>query len=124
MIPEFIGRFNCIVHMNELTLEELVQILTEPKNAVVKQYKSLFEEENVKLTFTQEALLAAAKKAKEAGTGARALRMILENLLRDLMFEVPSDNTIAEIHIDESTIEKNTAPQIIRRDRGSSKKIA
>lgn len=117
MIPEFIGRFNCIVHCNELTLPELVRILTEPKNAVVKQYTRLFEEENVKLDFTKAALFAAARKAKEAGTGARALRMILENLLRDLMFEVPSDKTIAEIHIDEETIVKNTPPQIIRREQ-------
>lgn len=122
MIPEFVGRFNCIVNCNELTLEDLVQILTEPKNAVVKQYTHLFEEEGVKLEFTQGALLAAAKKAKEAGTGARALRMILENLLRDLMFEVPSDETIAEVHISEETISQNKPPLIIRRD--ASKKIA
>lgn len=116
MIPEFIGRFNCIVNCNELLLEDLVKILTEPKNAVTKQYSKLFEEENVKLHFTNEALLAAAKKAKEAGTGARALRMILENILRDLMFEVPSDPTIAEIHIQEDTITKNMPPVIVRRD--------
>lgn len=121
MIPEFIGRFNSIVNCNELTLEDLVKILTEPKNAIVKQYTRLFEEENVKLEFSKEALLAAAKKAKDAGTGARALRMILENLLCDLMFEVPSDDTIAEIHIGEETIAKNKPPLIIRRD---SKKIA
>lgn len=121
MIPEFIGRFNCIVNSNELTLEDLVRILTEPKNAVVKQYKSLFEEENVKLEFSHDALIAAATKAKEAGTGARALRMILENLLRDLMFETPSDETIAEIHISEGTIKRNEPPLIVRRD---TKKIA
>ncbi len=121
MIPEFVGRFNCIVNCNELTLEDLVLILTEPKNAIVKQYTHLFAEEGVKLTFTREALLAAAKKAKEAGTGARALRMILENLLRDLMFEVPSDDTIAEVNISEETITQRKPPQIVRRD---SKKIA
>lgn len=122
MIPEFIGRFNCLVNCNELTLDDLVQILTEPKNAVVKQYKNLFEEENVKLEFSKEALYAAAIKAKEAGTGARALRMILENLLTDLMFEVPSDETIAEVHITEETITQGKPPEIIRR--GSSEKIA
>lgn len=121
MIPEFVGRFNCIVNSNELTLEDLVNILTEPKNAVVKQYKRLFEEENVKLEFSHGALLAAARKAKDAGTGARALRMILENLLRDLMFEVPSDESIAEIHIHEESIENNQPPEIIRRN---TKKIA
>lgn len=122
MIPEFIGRFNSIVNSNELTLDDLVQILTEPKNAVVKQYTSLFEEENVKLVFSHEALLAAAKKAKDAGTGARALRMILENLLCDLMFEVPSDDSITEIHIGEETINDNKPPLIVRSD--DSKKIA
>ncbi|MBS0624329.1 MAG: ATP-dependent Clp protease ATP-binding subunit ClpX [Verrucomicrobia bacterium] len=122
MIPEFVGRFNSIVNCNELTIEDLVEILTEPKNAIVKQYTHLFAEENVKLTFAREALLAAAQKAKQAGTGARALRMILENLLRDLMFEVPSDSSIAEIHISEKTITENQPPVIIRR--GSSEKIA
>jgi ATP-dependent Clp protease ATP-binding subunit ClpX len=122
MIPEFVGRFNCIVNCNELTLEDLVRILTEPKNAVVKQYTNLFAEEGVKLEFTDGALLAAAKKAKEAGTGARALRMILESLLRDLMFEVPSDETVAEIHVAEETITQNKQPLIIRRN--SSEKIA
>ncbi len=122
MIPEFIGRFNCIVNCNELSLEDLVKILTEPKNAVVKQYKRLFEEEHVRLSFSQDALYAAAKKAKEAGTGARALRMILENLLRDLMFEVPSDETIAEILVEKETISENKSPLVIRRD--ASEKIA
>jgi ATP-dependent Clp protease ATP-binding subunit ClpX len=116
MIPEFIGRFNCIVNCNELELEDLVKILTEPKNAIIKQYTRMFEEENVKLFFTHEALFAAAKKAKAAGTGARALRMILENLLRDLMFEVPSDGSIAEVHIVEETISKNVPPHLVRRD--------
>ncbi len=122
MIPEFIGRFNCIVNCNELTLDDLVKILTEPKNAVVKQYENLFAEENVKLEFTKEALYAAAMKAKEAGTGARALRMILENLLTDLMFEVPSDETIAEILINDETILHGKPPVITRRD--ASEKIA
>lgn len=122
MIPEFIGRFNCIVNSNELTLEDLVQILTEPKNAVVKQFKSLFAEENVKLEFSEKALFATAQKAKSAGTGARALRMILETLLTDLMFEVPSDETIAEVLIDEESVTSNKPPKIIRRD--ASEKIA
>lgn len=122
MIPEFVGRFNCIVNCNELTLEDLVRILTEPKNAIVKQYTNLFAEEGVELNFSREALLAAATKAKEAGTGARALRMILENLLRDLMFEVPSDASVAEIHIAEETITENKLPLIIRRN--PAKKIA
>lgn len=116
MIPEFIGRFNCIVNCNELMLEDLVAILTKPKNAVIKQFTRLFEEENVKLSFSDGALFAMAKKAKEAGTGARALRMILENLLRDLMFDVPSDDTIGEIQIEEDTITKKQSPIVIRKN--------
>lgn len=122
MIPEFIGRFNCIVNSNELTLEDLSHILTQPKNAVMKQYKALFAEEGVDLHFSDEALLAVARKAKEAGTGARALRMIFENLLRDLMFEIPSDPTVREIYIEEETITSNREPVIVRSD--DDKKIA
>ncbi len=123
MIPEFVGRFNCIVHCNELSLDDLVKILTEPKNSQIKQYTELFKEENVKLCFSEEALYAVAEKAKDAGTGARALRMILENLLRDLMYEVPSDETIAEIHFEKETVTENQPPIIVRRD-SSQKKIA
>jgi len=122
MIPEFIGRFNCIVNCNELTLDDLVKILTEPKNSLISQYTHLFKDEGVKLHFSQDALYAAAQKAKSAGTGARALRMILENLLCDLMFEVPSDDSINEIHIEKETIEKGKAPVIVRDD--TDKKIA
>lgn len=115
MIPEFIGRFNSIANCNELTVEDLTSILTEPKNAVVKQFKALFESEGVKLTFTEEALHAIAKKAMDAGTGARALRMILENIMRELMFDVPSDDSIEEVVIDKDTVENNTQPDIKRR---------
>jgi ATP-dependent Clp protease ATP-binding subunit ClpX len=114
MIPEFIGRFNSIANCNELTLEDLKDILTKPKNAVAKQFTSLFEFEGVRLTFTEEALQAIAQKATSAGTGARALRMILENTMKDLMFEVPSDNTIEEIIIDKETITEQKPP-IIKR---------
>ncbi|HAB98612.1 MAG TPA: ATP-dependent Clp protease ATP-binding subunit ClpX [Parachlamydiales bacterium] len=114
LIPEFVGRFNGIANCNELTTEDLVEILTQPKNAVVKQYIQLFKEENVKLQFTEGALRAMAEKAKETGTGARALRMIAETVLRDLMFEVPSDPSIKEIVIDKDCIVHQAAPQVIR----------
>jgi ATP-dependent Clp protease ATP-binding subunit ClpX len=114
MIPEFIGRFNSIANLNELTESDLVDILTKPKNAVIKQYKQLFSEENVKLEFTPDALLAMGKKAKETGTGARALRMIAEGILRDQMFEVPSDPTITEIIIDKETITEGKPPTVVR----------
>ena len=114
MIPEFIGRFNSIANCNELTTEDLVDILTKPKNAITKQYQQLFKEENVELNFTEEALLSMAEKAKLTGTGARALRMIVEGLLLDLMFDVPSDPSIKEILIDKECITEKRTPQIKR----------
>lgn len=114
MIPEFVGRFNSIANCNELTTQDLVDILSKPKNAIVKQYEQLFSEENVKLTFTEDALEAIAQKAKATGTGARALRMITEGTLRDLMFEVPSDPTIKEIIIDKHTIADGKPPKVVR----------
>lgn len=114
MIPEFIGRFNSIANCNELTLEDLVSILTEPKNSVIKQYVAMFEMEGVKLHFTDEALHAIAQKATDAGTGARALRMILENLMRELMFEVPTDHTISEITVEKECVTENKSPLIKR----------
>ena len=114
MIPEFIGRFNCIANCNELLPEDLIRILVEPKNAVIKQFKALFALENVDLEFTEEALKAIAQKAHDAGTGARALRMILETTVRDLMFDVPSDPTIIKVLIDKSVILDGEPPKVIR----------
>ncbi|MBS0635892.1 MAG: ATP-dependent Clp protease ATP-binding subunit ClpX [Verrucomicrobia bacterium] len=115
MIPEFIGRFNCIANCNELSIDDLVTILVEPKNAIIKQFKALFNMEGVSLEFSEDALKAIAKKAHEAGTGARALRMILENLMRDLMYDVPTDETIRDIYIDKDTVLGNSLP-VIRRE--------
>lgn len=120
MIPEFVGRFHSIANFNELKQEDLVKILTEPKNAVIKQFQEMFKLENIKLNFTNEALSTIAKKAMEAGTGARALRMILEKLMRDLMFEAPSDPTIASIEIDNDVVLGTKKPEIKRH----SEKIA
>jgi ATP-dependent Clp protease ATP-binding subunit ClpX len=114
MIPEFVGRFNSIANLNELTVEDLVDILTEPKDAIIKQYKQMFIEEDVDLHFTKEALRAMAEKAKETGTGARALRMIVESLLLETMFEVPSDPTVKEVFIEEDTVTKKIPP-ILKR---------
>ena len=116
MIPEFVGRFNCIANCNELRTEDLVKILVEPKNAVIKQFKSLFALENVDLEFTEEALQAIAQRAHDAGTGARALRMILETTMRDLMFDVPSDPSITRILIDKSVILDGTPPEVVRSE--------
>ncbi|MGE5196595.1 MAG: ATP-dependent Clp protease ATP-binding subunit ClpX [Anaerolineae bacterium] len=114
MIPEFVGRFNSIANCNELTIQDLVEILIVPKNAIVKQYKNLFAEEDVKLEFEQEALQAMAEKAKSTGTGARALRMIVESLLLELMYEVPSDPGIKEIIVTKSCITESRSPLIKR----------
>ncbi|MCF7851957.1 MAG: ATP-dependent Clp protease ATP-binding subunit ClpX [Simkaniaceae bacterium] len=114
LIPEFVGRFNSIANCDELSEEDLIEILVKPKNAIIKQYQNLFMEDNVKLSFKDEAYHAIAKKAKEAGTGARALRMIVENLLLELMYEVPSDATIKEVVISAACIEENKQPEIIR----------
>jgi ATP-dependent Clp protease ATP-binding subunit ClpX len=114
MIPEFVGRFNSLANCNELTVDDMVNILVKPKNAIIKQYQALFQEENVKLDFSETALIAMAEKAKETGTGARALRMIVENMLRDLMFDVPSDPTIREIMVDKECIVDQKPPRIIR----------
>jgi ATP-dependent Clp protease ATP-binding subunit ClpX len=117
MIPEFVGRFNSIANCNELTLPDLTSILTEPKNAIIKQFIAMFEIEGVKLQFTEDALLAIAQQAIAAGTGARALRLILENLMRELMFEVPSDETISEILIEKETVTEKKTPLIKRTDQ-------
>ncbi|CAM0116765.1 ATP-dependent Clp protease ATP-binding subunit ClpX [Rhabdochlamydiaceae symbiont of Dictyostelium giganteum] len=114
LIPEFVGRFNSIANCNELTVDDLVKILTEPKNAIVKQYQQLFAEEDVLLNFTPDSLRAMAEKAKETGTGARALHMTVEKLLLQLMYDVPSDPSIQEITITEECITKDALP-LIRR---------
>ncbi len=120
MIPEFVGRFNSIANCSELALPDLVSILTKPKNAIIKQFVAMFALEGVKLNVTDDALLAIAEKAITAGTGARALRMILENLMRDLMFEAPSDDTISEITLTKECVMERKSPLIKR----SNEKIA
>lgn len=114
MIPEFVGRFNSIANCNELTIEDLVEILEKPKNAIVKQYKQLFSEEGIELQFTPDSLRAMAERAKETGTGARALRMIVESLLLNLMYEAPSDPTIKEITITRECITQGANPVVKR----------
>lgn len=116
LIPEFVGRFNSIANFNELTLDDLVEILVKPKNAIIQQYQALFLEDGVTLSFADEALLAIAKKAKDAGTGARALRMIVENILLDLMYSVPSDPTVKEVLITRDTVTDRKEPEIIREN--------
>ena len=113
MIPEFIGRFPVIATLSELTEEELVRILIEPRNALVKQYQKLFELEGVKLTFTEEALKEIAKEAMRRKTGARGLRAILEEIMTDIMFEVPSMPGVKEVIIDENVVKNKEKPHLV-----------
>ncbi|HIP42970.1 MAG TPA: ATP-dependent Clp protease ATP-binding subunit ClpX [Aquifex aeolicus] len=113
MIPEFIGRFPVITTLRELTEDELVRILVEPKNALVKQYQKLFELEGVKLTFTDNALKEIAREAIRRKTGARGLRAIMEEIMTDIMFEVPSLAGVKEVIIDENVVKNKEKPKLI-----------
>ena len=104
LIPEFIGRLPVMAMLEKLTQEDLVRILTEPKNALVKQYQRLFQIDGVELEFKEKALIAIAKQAIERNTGARGLRSILESVMLDIMFIVPSDENISRIVITEDTV--------------------
>lgn len=117
IIPELVGRLPVITSLNELNKEQLVRIVTEPKNAIVKQYKALFELDGIELEFTNEALEAVAEKAIERKTGARGLRTIMEETLNDIMFEAPSDKTVVKIVIDKNSVENGEKPQIVRGER-------
>lgn len=113
LIPELVGRLPVVVGLNPLDEEALVNILVEPKNALVKQYKLLFEYDNVLLKFDESAIRAVAKKALELKTGARGLRTILEKIMLDTMFDVPSNNQIKEIVITEKTVLDGEKPKLI-----------
>ena len=116
LIPEFVGRVPIVVGLNALDEEALIKILTEPKNALVKQYKKQFEYDGVALEFNEDALRAVAAKAIELKTGARGLRAIMEDALLDLMYEIPSDKTIEKIIVTKQAIEKKEKPVIIRSE--------
>ena len=117
LIPEFVGRLPVIATLEDLDEEALVRILTEPKNALVKQYQRLFEMENVKLTFTREALHAIARKAIARKTGARGLRSIMENILLETMFDLPSMEGVEEVVISGEVVEGEARPLLIYADR-------
>ncbi len=113
LIPEFVGRLPVVATLNDLNIEAMIKILNEPKNALVKQFKKLFELEGVKLTFTEEALKSIANKAIKRKTGARALRSILEKILLDSMFDLPSLQSVEEVVVNEDTVDKDTEPLMI-----------
>ncbi len=120
IIPELIGRLPVIATLEELSEEALVKILTEPKNALVKQFEQLLSFDNVKLKFSDKALHAIAKKAITRKTGARGLRAVLEEVMLDVMYEIPSQKGIKECVVKESTILQNKKPLIVYEERAES----
>jgi ATP-dependent Clp protease ATP-binding subunit ClpX len=113
LIPEFIGRIPIVASLSNLSMDALVRILTEPKNALVKQYEKLFELEGVELKFTNEALLAVAKDALNRKSGARGLRAILENVMLDIMYDLPSMTGVQECVVGEEVISRGESPLLL-----------
>ena len=113
LIPEFVGRLPVVATLEELDEPALIKILTEPKNAITKQFKKLFEMENVELEFRPDALAAIAKKAIKRKTGARGLRTIVESVLLDTMYDLPAEENVSKVVVDESVIENRSAPYVI-----------
>ena len=122
LIPEFIGRLPVIVTLDELSEDALVRIITEPKNALLKQYQKLFRLDNVELTIEPEAVRAIAKKALERKTGARGLRSILEGVMTDIMYEIPSREDVVKCVITKETIEQEKQPELVLKQAGLPEK--
>jgi ATP-dependent Clp protease ATP-binding subunit ClpX len=115
LIPELVGRLPVVVHLDQLDEDALIRILEEPKNALVKQYRKMFELEGIGLTFDREAIRSIAKKTLERGTGARGLRSIIEGLMRDVMFEVPSRKDVREVVVTPESVERGVPPLLVLR---------
>jgi ATP-dependent Clp protease ATP-binding subunit ClpX len=122
LIPEFIGRLPLIASVNKLDQEALVQILTEPRNALIKQYHKLFELDGVELEFTDDAVQAIADKAMERGTGARGLRAIIEEVLLHVMYDVPSRGDISKVVVTREVVDDDVAPTMVPRETEAKKK--
>jgi ATP-dependent Clp protease ATP-binding subunit ClpX len=122
LIPEFVGRLPIIVTLHPLDKNALIQILTEPKNALIKQYQKLFEMDDVILEFDQGALEAVAEKAIARNTGARGLRAILEEIMLDVMYDVPSSPSIEKCSVSKDTVENNTTPELVINENKKSVK--
>ena len=113
LIPEFIGRLPIIATLKDLDKKALIKILVEPKNSLVKQYQKLFERDGVELIFEKPALEAIVEKAIERKTGARGLRSIIEEIMRDIMFEIPSNPNIEKCIITRATVVDNAGPETV-----------
>ena len=122
LIPEFIGRLPLIASVTKLDQEALVQILTEPRNALIKQYHKLFELDGVELEFTDDAVEAIADKAMERGTGARGLRAIIEEVLLHVMYDVPSRGDISKVVVTREVVDDDVAPTLVPRESEAKKK--
>ena len=123
MIPEFVGRLSVVATLSALDEKALVEVLTKPKNALSKQYKRYFDMEGVKLTFTDDALEAIAKKAISKKTGARALRSILEEIMLETMYEMPSVKDISECIITKESVIDKKSPELVKSSK-KPKKVA
>jgi len=121
LIPEFVGRLPVVATLEELSEEALIQVLTEPKNALIKQYKKLFEMEGTELEFRDDSLSAIAQKSMQRKTGARGLRTIVENVLLDTMYEIPSADNVSKVVIDKLVIDGENDPYFVYENE---KKVA
>jgi ATP-dependent Clp protease ATP-binding subunit ClpX len=114
IIPELVGRLPVLTTLESLNREQMIRILTEPKNALIKQYQRLMEYDQVELEFSREALEAVADRAVERGIGARGLRAVLEEVMTQVMYDVPSDPTISKVRIDAACLTEGAQPELIR----------
>ncbi len=121
LIPEFVGRLPVVATIDELDADALVRILTEPRNSLTKQYGKLFEMENVEVDFREDALRAIAERAMERKTGARGLRSILESVLLETMYDLPSSDSVAKVIIDESVINGESEPMLMYENKEQAK---
>ena len=117
IIPELVGRMPIITPLASLKREDLVRILTEPKNALVKQYTKLFEYDNVEITFESEALEAVADKAIARNIGARGLRAVMEGILTDIMYDIPSDPSVEKVVVTPACVRGECGPTLVRSGR-------
>ena len=120
LIPEFIGRLPVITNVSALNVDDLSRVLTEPKNAILKQYQHLFELDGVKLTFTDEAIREVARVAEKRGTGARSLSTLMEQTLAAIMFDLPSRDDVAEVIIEPECVSMGAEPTLVPREVGTS----
>jgi ATP-dependent Clp protease ATP-binding subunit ClpX len=120
LIPELVGRLPVVAPLHELDEKALMRILVEPKNSLIKQYQKYFELEKVKLTFTDDAIMEIARLAVKRETGARGLRSILEDLMLDLMYEIPSQSNISEVIINREAVLERKSPIILYKSKAES----